>query len=258
MLYTVDDLMSIVYANESFVVFAAIFTYFWGFCQYLDSMYQQIKHKECPFYFWMHCWYFGHDITFSFLFNQWWNEIGFWLFKVLNIGCMIFVLIEFVSIYYAVTYEADWNWGKYFVSGKVPSKKWAWVMAISGYAIGTVLFVCIRKVIGDPCCFFLMMSTNVTLALCVRFNVQERKYTRKGAKFLGWVTLLGTIFTFSPPGVGFFATVMPFLNTPFYYIVGVLCVITSIRHIYLTYHLPKYEDYIQLPEVQAKLAREGK
>lgn len=243
-MYTIQQAMSIVWAHQTTVVIAALLTYFFGFVQYGTSMYMQIKHKECPFYFWQHCWYFGHDIVFSFLFNQWWHEIGFWLFKVLNIGCMMFVCIEFVSIYYAVKYESDWNWGKYFKGGKVPSQKKAWIMAIAGYAIGTVLFVTARKIIGDPMCLVLMMSTNVTLALMARFNLQERKYTRKGNKLLAWATLIGTIFTFCPPGVGFFTTVIRVLDNPYYYILGVLCVITSIRYIYISYKLPKYEDYV--------------
>ncbi len=248
-MYTIAEAMQYVYAEQTAVVIAALLTYFFGFGQYLTSMYMQIKHKECPFYFWMHCWYFGHDITFSFLFNQWWHEIGFWLFKVLNIGCMMFVCIEFVSFYYAVKYEKNWNWGKYFPSGKVGQKK-AILMGIGGYAIGTILFVTARKLIGDPMCLVLMMSTNTTLAICVRFNMQERKYTRKGSKALAWWTLIGTIFTFMPPQIGFFTRVIRVLDNPYYYLLGALCLVSAIFHVYYSYKLPTFEQFKeQYPEL---------
>lgn len=242
-MYTIQELMALVNVNPNFFVVAAFITYGFGFWQYLTSMYMQIRNKECPFYFWQHCWYFGHDITFSLLFNMWWKEIGFWLFKVLNIGCMIFVLIEFVSLYYAVKYEKNWNWGKYFNGRKVPMNK-AWMLGIAGYIMGAMLFAVIRKLIGDPCCFFLMTSTNCTLALMCRFNTKERRYRRRGTRMLAIATFFGTIFNFLPKGYGFFASIIPGLHQPAWYILGFFCILTCIEFLYTAFTLPTKEEFL--------------
>ena len=242
-MYTIPELMALVDANRTFFVIAAFITYGFGFWQYLTSMYMQIKNKECPFYFWQHCWYFGHDITFSLLFHQWFKVIGFWLFEVLCIGCMIFVLIEMVSLYYAIKYEKNWNWGKYYNGRKVPMKE-AVIRGLAGYAVGAMLFACMRLIIGDPCCFFLMTSTNCTLALMCRFNTKERRYRMKGTRMLALTTLIGTIFNFMPKGVGFFASIIPGLHQPAWYVLGVFCLLACIDFVVMAHKLPTKEEFL--------------
>lgn len=242
-MYTIEQAMAIVNSNTGFIVFAALMTYGLGFWCYLTSMYMQIKNKECPFYFWHHCWYFGHDFTFACLFNMWWNEIGFWLFKVLNIGCMLFCVIEFVSLYYAVKYERNWNWGKYFRSGKVTEKQ-GWIMGLTGYAMGVVMFATIRKMIGDPMCFCLMSSTLVIFGLTLRFNTKERKYINHGSKMLGIAAFFQVLFCFMPPGVGFFTTIVPSMHQPAWYILGFFMILSTLDFVRLTWTLPMKDQYL--------------
>lgn len=219
----------------------AFITYGFGFLQYGASMWMQVKNKQCPFYFWMHAWYFGHDFTFAFIcFNQWFFEIDWWLFKVLCIGCMAFVCIEIFSLYQTVKNERQEVFGR-FMGGAPVSERYAWMRGLIGYAIGVLLFQGLRVTVGDPMCLFLMMSTNTTLALMVQRRYDEIGSYQPGMKFLAVFTLLGTIFTFAPRGIGFFATVIDPLNNPMFFAVGALCVATSIRAVWLAWRLPAGE-----------------
>lgn len=233
-MYTIEQVMTQISNQPIQIVLFAFITYGFGFLQYFSSMYLQVKDKECPFYFWQHCWYFGHDLIFSLLFYQWFITIDFWLFKVLCIGCMIFVGIELFSLYYSVKYERQHIWGKF--SDKEVTEKDAWIRGISGYIIGAILFATIRFAIGDVMCLVLMMSTNATLAIVSQFKLEETRVTRKGIIPLAWFTLLGTIYTFMPPGIGFFTSAVTVLNQPWFYILGTLCVICAARFLMLSYN----------------------
>ena len=237
-MYTVVQGMANVMADPNAVVIMAFITYGFGFLQYGCSMWMQVKNKQCPFYFWMHAWYFGHDVTFAFIcFHLWFFEIGFWLFEVLAIGCMMFVGIEIFSLYQCVKNERQEVFGR-FTNGKPVSKRYAWTRGLIGYAIGVLLFQALRVTIGDPLCLFLMMSTNAILALMTQRRYDEIGHYQPGMKFLAVFTLLGTCFTFAPQGIGFFATVVPTLqNNLMWEAVGLLCIATSIKAIYSAWTL---------------------
>jgi len=185
----------------------------------------------------MHAWYFGHDLTFSLLFYQWFHEVNFWLFQVLWAGCVIFVGIELFSLFYSVKYERDHIWGRY-LHGPVSSKTGRYY-GILGYLLGFALFFLIRLGIGDQMCLVLMMSTNAILALAVSFRLQDMGSRRFGTIMLGWYTLFGTIFTFLPQGYGFFATLVATLDQPWFEVLGVICVGFALRYLWIAFHMPK-------------------
>lgn len=100
----------------------------------------------------------------------------------------------------------------------------------------------IRLAIGDVMCLVLMMSTNATLAIATQFRLEEVGFRQKGIIPLTWFTLLGTILTFSPPGIGFFATSVPALNSTWFYVLGCVSVLCAIRYLIVAYRLPKQEN----------------
>ncbi|MCD8317096.1 MAG: hypothetical protein LUB61_06820 [Eggerthellaceae bacterium] len=240
-MYTLAEGMANVWADPTTVVIAAFLTYGFGFLQYGDSMWMQVRNKSCPFYFWMHAWYFGHDFTFSIIcWYQWWYVAQFWLFEVLAIGCIVFMGIEIFSLYQTVKNERQEVWGKY-LRGKKVSVGYAWGRGICGYIIGVLFFQSIRVIIGDPMCLVLMSSTNAILAMMTQLRFSQVGHYQPGMKFLAIFTLLGTCFTFAPAGIGFFTTVINPLNTPFYFVIGAICILMSIRAIYLAWTLPKLD-----------------
>lgn len=236
-MYTIQEVMRIIHSHELAIIVMAFTTYAFGFAQYISSMVMQIRDKECPFYFWQHAWYFGHDLTFSLLFRQWFNEVHFWLFNVLWFGCILFVMIEMVSIFYSVKYERQTIRGKYL--HREVSETDGCRYGITTYIVGFVLFMLIRVAIGDPMCLILMMSTNATLALVTSFKLQETNHRQKGTIALAWFIVLGTIFTFMPKGIGFFATAIPALDAPWFAVLGVICVLYSIRYLWISMRLSR-------------------
>lgn len=237
-MYTIEQVMGIVNGQKSLIVALAFMTYLFGFSQYITSMVMQMRNKQGPFDFWMHCWYFGHDLTFVLLFKQWFFDVSFWLFKILWAGCVAFVLIELYSLYLTIKYERNEMWGKYYKEGKISIKS-AWTRGLVGYAAGFLLFQVIRLAIGDVMCLILMMSTNATLAIALQFRAEEKHKKQPGAIPLAIFTLLGTIFTFCPPGIGFFSTTISVLNRPWFYVLGTFCTICSIKYLVLSIRFNK-------------------
>ncbi len=237
-MYTVEQVMSVVNENPWGFASLAFLVYGVGFAQYFTSLFVTVRDKKAPFYFWQHAWYFGHDLTFVLLFSLWFNEIDFWLFKVLWAGCLAFVFIELWSLYYAIKHERHELWGKFYKDGKI-SVQSAWIRGLTGYFVGFALFYLIRLGIGDVMCLALMMSTNVTVALAPSFLAEERKSRKGSSLFLAIVTVFGTIFTFSPPGIGMWATAAPVFNQPWFYLLGALSLVGSIRYVYIFLKLPK-------------------
>lgn len=236
-MYTIQQVMAIVNREQGAVIVMALLTYAFGFAQYITSMLMQVKGKEAPFYFWMHAWYFGHDLTFSLLFHQWFVTIHWWLFEVLWAGCVIFVGIELFSLFYSVKYERNIIWEKYTKQPVTVAQGWRY--GLLGYALGFSLFFLIRLGLGDHLCLILMMSTNAILALASSFKLQEIGDRRFGTVMLGWYTLAGTIFTFLPKGYGFFATLIPPLDGAWFSVLGVICVAFACRYLWYAYRLPR-------------------
>jgi hypothetical protein len=232
-MYTIEQVMAQINAENSIVVNAALVVYGIGFLQYSTSLYMQIKHKECPAYFWQHCWNFGHDLVFALLFYQWFVTIDFWLFKVLCIGCIAFVGIELLTLFYSIKYERQQIWGKY--SSKPITSKAAWIRGITGYAIGAILFGVIRLAIGDVMCIVLMMSTNAIAALMSHLKLEESRHSKSSTILLSWLLIFGTVFTFMPPGIGFFTSAVTSLHSPWFYSLGALCLLATFRFMILAY-----------------------
>ena len=250
-MYTIEEGVSLISADPTLFVAAAIITYGFGFAQYLASVWMQVKNGSCPFYFWQHCWYFGHDVTFAFIcFPMWFFEVKFWMYEVMCVACMLFVCIELYTFYRAVRYERQEIFGR-FARGKEVTLRHALVRGSAGYLVGLALFVALRDVVGDPFCLFLMMSTNNTLALMVHRRYDEYGEVKRGAKFLAWMTLLGTCFTFAPAGVGLFASFVPPLDCWQFYLVGAICIVCAARAVRQCYRLPKSKALQEAAEKKA-------
>lgn len=228
-MYTVQDVMSAVQSNPLGISVAAILVYIFGFAQYLTAVSLQLKEKKSPWYFWMHAWYIGHDLTFVSLYDLWFNQIDFWLFKILWGGCVAFVFIELFVLYLTVKHERQEVFGRYY-RGPVTEGQ-AWVRGLVGYAVGIALFALIRVAIGDAMCLALMMSTNFIVAVVPAFLAEERGSREGHSMLLGIFVLLGTLFTYAPPGIGFWASLAPVFREPWYWILGAIAVLGSLRYL---------------------------
>lgn len=238
-MYTVNEVMKVIEANPVGFSIAGIMVYVFGFLQYFTSIALQVREKKCPWWFWQHAWYIGHDLTFVLLFDLWFHKVDFWLFKVLWAGCVVFVGIELWTLYLTVKHKTERQevFGRY-TKGEVTEKQ-AWIRGLSGYALGIMLFYIIRIAIGDTMCLALMMSTNVIVAIAPAFLAEERGSRDGHSVLLGIFVVLGTIFTFAPEGIGFWATAAEVFRQPWYWALGVIALAGSIRYLYVLHKFPK-------------------
>lgn len=236
-MYTISEVLARIQANPNGIAIAAMLVYAFGFLQYFTAMAVQRRERRSPWFFWQHAWYFGHDLTFVLLFHQWFYEVDFWVFKLLWVGCVAFVFIELVTLAFTVRYERDELWGKY-AAGSV-SVRAAWIRGLAGFALGFALFWLIRIAIGDPMCLALMMSTNFMVAVFPLLLVQERQSRWGSSVLLGIFVIGGTLFTFSPPGIGFWTSAAVVFDQPWFYSLGVIAVGGSIWYVIAQLRYPR-------------------
>jgi hypothetical protein len=238
MLYTVDEINQVLATNMIGFSIAGIMVYLIGFLQYGTSLYIQSKDRKSPWYLFMHAYYFGHDFTFVLSFQLWFQALDFWLFKVLWAGCIVFCFIEFYSLYMTVKNERQEIFGRWF-GGREVSTGQAWAAGLIAYLLGFLVFYLLRIGLGDTCCLFLMMSTNWMVAVFPLFITLTNKERHPRHIVLAILVIVGTCFTFSPEGIGFWATAAAAFRGPWFLCAGAIALVFSIVNTYAVLRLPK-------------------
>ncbi|WP_350455358.1 hypothetical protein [Slackia heliotrinireducens] len=243
-MYTIDQIVTATQTNSTAISIACILVWLVGFLQYGSSVYLQLSEKRSAWWFWQHAWYIGHDFTFVMFFQKWFFIIDFWTFKVMWAGCLIFIGIELFTLYNVIKDDGERQevFGRYKTGKGSISKQEAWVRGLIGYAFGIVLFYTLTVALGDPCCFFLTMSTNFIVAIFPAFLAEERGSRRGHSMWLGIFILAGTINTFCPV-TNMWYNLAPCFQEPWYYVLGVIAIIGCINYFRVLASLPK-KDYL--------------
>jgi hypothetical protein len=235
-MYSVQEVMASIHADPVGISVAAVLVYLFGFAQYFYAVALQLRERKSPWFFWMHAWYIGHDLTFVSLYDLWFNQVDFWLFKVLWAGCVAFVFIELFVLYLTVKHERQEVFGRY-VKGELSEGR-AWIRGLCGYALGIALFYIIRIAIGDSMCLALMMSTNFIVAVFPSFLAEQRGSREGHSVVLALLVIAGTVFTYSPQGIGFWASASGAFRQPWYWALGAIAVFCSVRYLVILLRMP--------------------
>ena len=236
-MYTIGEVVSHIQANPVGFSIAAIAVWIIGFSQYSYALAVQIKEKRSPWHFWQHAWYFAHDLVFVSLFYQWFDVVDFWAFKVMWAGCIVFVFIEIYCLYRSVKYERQELWGKY---SKGPiSERHAWTRGIIIYLFALALFALLRIGLGDPMVLALTMSTNFMVAVAPLTLVQQRRSRWGSSVVLGYFVIIGTLFTFSPPQIGYWSRSADIFDQPWFYLLGAIAIVGAVWNVVLLHRLPR-------------------
>lgn len=239
-MYTIDQVMETVNTDPMGLIIACFIVFGSAFFIYFISLALQIREHKAPFYVWQHAVYFAHDVNFVCLFDVMWNQTGFWLFKLMWVGCIAFIFIELFSLYLAVKHERQDIWGKTVHDGPVTEKQ-AWMKGIFLYLAMLAILTCVRIGIGDVMCFFFMMCTNAITAFMPSFLAQERGSREGHSILLGVFILINCSLTFAPQGIGMWATLAPCFREPWFFALGILSILFAIRYIVVLARLPKKE-----------------
>ena len=233
-MYTVDEVMTFVWANQGTTMIMAAICYGLGFLGYITHLWMQFKNKEGLFPFWNHCLYIGVDFAFAvFAFRQW-LEIGWFFWIALAIGNMVFILVELWSLKNCVDNERQEIFGRYLGGAEV-SKAYAWKRSLLMYLAGIIIVQAVRIVIGDPMCMFIFLLTNSVGAVCVPLALNRADHYSPGMKFLSIANLAGIIYSYMPAGIGYYSTMVSALNTPWATAAGVVLVLFALWGVYLAF-----------------------
>lgn len=238
-MYTIDDIVYATQNNATAVTIACILVWLIGFLQYGTSVYLQLSEKRSAWWFIQHAWYIGHDLTFVLFFQKWFFIIDFWTFKVMWAGCLVFIGIELFTLYNTIKDDGERQevFGRFKPNSGPITKKEAWTRGLIGYALGFALFITLTYALGDPCCFFLTMTTNFMVAVFPAFLAEERGSRRGHSMWLGIFILAGTINTFCP-GISMWYNLAECFREPWYYVLGVIGIIGCINYFRVLHKLP--------------------
>lgn len=241
-MYTVQDIALAAQTNSTAIAIACILVWVVGFLQYFTAVSLQLKEKRSPWWFWQHAWYIGHDLTFVIFFNKWFKIIDFWTFKVMWAGCLVFVGIELFTLYRIIKDPGERQevFGQWNGKNKEVTTGQAWARGLIGYALGFAIFITLTYAIGDPCCFFLTMSTNFIVAIFPALLARRRGSRQGHSMLLGIFILLGTINTFCPK-INMWYNLAPVFQEPWYYVLGCIAILGCINYFYVLAKLPKKE-----------------
>lgn len=233
MLYTVQSVLDNIDPILTEYLGIVLFTYILPFIGYSAVHYISIKTKDSPWYFWMHAYYFGHDLTFTLLFHHFCSDVGNWIFAMMSVMCAAFTLFELFGLWIAVKNERQHLWGQFYK--KPVTFQQGLVRGGLTYLFNFVLVFSLYFALQDMMMLILMLSTNVVVC-CGTASMIERHIARgnilgrKTSYFLVVLSTLGSaLVTFLPPGWGMWTTATRFFDAPWFYILGALCVFLMAR-----------------------------
>lgn len=239
MLYTVQSVLDNIDPITWRYFGITLFTYILPFIGYSAVHYIAVKTKASPWYFWMHAYYFGHDLTFTLLFRHFYFEVGNWIFVMMSLMCAAFTLFELYGLFIAAKNERQRLWGKYYE--KPVSMRQGLFRGAVAYAFNFVLVFGLYHALRDYMMLILMLSTNVMVSCGTATMVEEHirsgnVFTHRTAYLLVVLsTLASSVVTFLPPGLGMWTTASRFFDAPWFYAIGAICAFMMARCAWLLF-----------------------
>lgn len=252
-LYTWQSVQAITDANPFAVAFMFLVLVFGvGMGNELTNMLLQKKEGKGPITLWQQSYNFGVDTVFVLLFPLWFGIIDFWLWKLYCILNLLYVLSELIGIKDMVKNERQRLFGKYYKGGEVPVRG-AWIRCIESYALGLLIAIVVRYVLGDTMGLLLFLST-----IMINFGMHSWDLEKSGSRQgMSWSYIIWNfavvICSYLPAGLGFYATVIPELANPGIYLLGLVNFYGVCRTAYIYHKLPPKPDEINGKKVIAYL-----
>lgn len=195
------------------------------------------RDKVGPYPLWLHTFYCAADFMGIWVFlDAWLKYERFPLFLLLSIGEAVWVGMEIFCLQRALTYEKDVNWkpGTSFRSHLTDI-----VIQVVCFYVGLNF---LRFELHDSTMWKFWIFTQV-LITTVPGLVLERRGSRKGNNLWLHVVLICVAFVSFNPWCNMWLAVAPdfFLPSanPWYYIMGVICLVLSVRGLVIYLKLPE-------------------
>ena len=193
-----------------------------------------------PYPLWLHCFYCAADFMGIWVFIHAWNITDhFLLFLLLAIGEAVWVAMEIFCLQRAVTFEADINFEK---GASMKKKLTTVVVETLGFYLGLNM---LRFEWHDSTMWKFWIFTQVLITTIPVFEMKKRGYKSGNALILNITFICVALVSFNP-WANMWLVIKPeffsFSANPWYYLMGLYCLVVAIYGVYLYKKLPAKED----------------
>ncbi|KAJ3533881.1 hypothetical protein NM208_g7787 [Fusarium decemcellulare] len=205
---------------------AAAINYAVGLGQYFYTIRLMLRDGKGPLPFWMHSFYLAHDSYMCYTFGQAAPLYDHhWFISGTSTAMLIWSSMEIWAIHRTITTDRDGTFASLLGPNPSLSKVLGFAFAFQVAMYGVMLLGPIFM--GDTCFMQWFCITNIVMAIG-SVNETLQRGSRKGlSRGFSFITVIGTVGTFSP--WGFWALALPeiFAN-PAYYGVGAILSLYSV------------------------------
>ena len=208
-----------------------------GMLVYIIPIILTEKDRVGPYPLWLHTFYCAADFMGIWVFLDAWLNYGhFPLFLLLSIGEAIWVVMEVFCLQRALTYEAEINWKPGTPMNK--RLKDVIIQVICFYVSLNLL----RFELHDDTMWKFWIFTQVLITIVPGLVLEARGYREGNSKLLHIVFICVAVVSFNPWCNMWLAIAPDYFSlaeNPWYYIVGLVCLIMSIRGLVIYNRLPE-------------------
>lgn len=214
-------------------------TVVFGLLVYIIPIYLTEKDHEGPYPLWLHTFYCAADFMGIWVFLDDWIHYGHYpLFLLLAIGEAVWVGMEIFCLQRAATYEAEINW-----KSGTPMKDRVRdiVIQVICFYVGLNL---LRFELHDNTMWKFWIFTQVLITIVPGLTLEKRA-NRAGHNIWLHISFICVAIASFNPWANMWSAIAPNFfspsNNPWYYIMGLICLIMAIRGLVIYLKLPEKE-----------------
>lgn len=229
--------------NPAFVptLVSVLLTFFLGFMVYVYSLLLVVREKSAPYPVWLHTFYCAADFMGIWVFSAAYASVPCWFFILGAVGEAVWVLVEIICLYFAVTTEREAIWGKN------ATLRHAVLFCLAEIVVCFVSLNFLRVELGDVSMFKFWIFTQ-TLVVCVPGMFWKERGTRVGACWQLAFVLLGVALLSFNPWWNMWALISPayfgIQVNPWFYAMGAVVICFGVYDVYVYATLPKKPSMI--------------
>lgn len=216
---------------------AIALTAIFGLLVYIIPIYLTEKDKMGPYPLWLHTFYCAADFMGIWVFlDAWKNYDHFPLFLILSVGEAIWVCMELYNLQRALTYEKDiiWKPGTSFKSHLTDI-----IIQVVCFFTGLNM---LRFELHDETMWKFWIFTQVFITIVPGLVLEKRGYRKGNNIWLHITLIIVAVLSFNPWCNMWLCIAPDFFSpeaNPWYYIMGLICLIMSIRGLLIYKSLPE-------------------
>ena len=212
-------------------------TVIFGLLVYIIPIYLTERDHIGPYPLWLHNFYCAADFMGIWVFLEVYKKYNYFLFALLSIGEGIWVLMEIFCIQRSIKYESNLYWKK---GTKLNKKIFDILVQIISFYAGLNL---LRFELNDRVMWKFWIFTQVLITIIPGLELEKRGYRNGNNIFLHLTFFCVALISFNP-WCNIWKEISPqyfsLYSNPWYYIMGLICSIMSLRGVFI---------YIKLPEI---------